>query len=150
MMKKYYLHLDHNVSATEPVWPGRHILKLAVLKTLPKSSNIYTPQGQETTELQEKKVTLINNNNNKKVQLFKYSRKVMFVATRYFMQTRQNTKSFHRASAAKMQVILLIWFFQIKSSLLLKGRQKISLSAFNPSSESRFYMQNGNMCAFLK
>lgn len=52
----------------------------------------------------------------------------MFVATRYFMQTRQNTKSFHRAGAAKMQVILLIWFFQIKSSLLLKGRlKKISL-----------------------
>lgn len=70
MMKKYYLHLDHNVSATEPVWPGRHILKLAVLKTLPKSSNIYTPQGQETTELQERKKSHINQQQQQKSSAF--------------------------------------------------------------------------------
>lgn len=55
MERTHYLHLDCNAPATEPVLPSRHILELAAFKTLPKSSNIYTPQR---LELQENKNTI--------------------------------------------------------------------------------------------
>lgn len=92
MVETHYLHLDHNALDTEPVWPSRHILELAVSKTLPESSNIYTPWRQETQEQCEREKEVQSSHphrmERKNLYVFTYNRHGRFAFTMYTSHKR--------------------------------------------------------------